>query len=420
MKRIVKYIVGLAAILVVIAAVVIIIRLNKTYPETNSYSNYTRTLTDEGMYYIKNNRLMFFDNASGKDTVVCNRADCNHASDECNAYVSGMAGEVMQYDGMVYFVHSESNIYTDDEGVMTYEGSTNLVSVGRDGDGRKTIYSADTGAVLSIQGMDGIIYFTAYVFIGDKINEYYNECSLYAYDLRWGRLKCIKTFAADDDHYNASLTIVGGQEHGSLYLNYSYYTKDEVPVTTLQQFDAATEDISEIRVFENESVSFYMTSGNKYVIYSITEDADEGSDGESSAEEKIIVVECDDSFQNVKEIARADNAWVDYFEGYMYIISSDYNKVFYDCETSEYYVSDTAFTQKGTYVSDVFDVDRDQNMVYVDATDYTGYKPGDLLPGDISDNALLEWDTFLGEYFVSYDELSEAEKAELTWLDIKE
>lgn len=101
------------------------------------------------------------------------------------------------------------------------------------------------------------------------------------------------------------------------------------------------------------------------------------------------------------------------------MVSSDYLKALYDYEEERWYIAKTSFAQEGTYISDIKKVDRDKNIVYIDATDYTGYKPGDLLPGDISNKAVRDWSVFLEENFIPYEDLTGEQLESLTWIDIK-
>ncbi len=85
-----------------------------------------------------------------------------------------------------------------------------------------------------------------------------------------------------------------------------------------------------------------------------------------------------------------------------------------------FYFAHNAFTNEGTYVPDVYDIDAERNRIFINATDFTGYKPGDFLPGDMTDAAVTDWDTFLSENFVKLTEENEAEIKAFDWLQLPE
>lgn len=121
----------------------------------------------------------------------------------------------------------------------------------------------------------------------------------------------------------------------------------------------------------------------------------------------LTMWECDDRFTETKELFTAEDAGINWLGGYMHVVASEYLKALYDCEEDRWYIAKTSFTQEGTYISDTKQIDRDKNIIYIDATDYTGYKAGDLLPGDISNYAVRDWSVFLEENYIPYEDLTE-------------
>lgn len=75
---------------------------------------------NEGIFYINNDGILeFMDSASGKNTVVCTRANCTHesysvnAGTECEADVHGF-DIVIQQGASIYLIgHSLNDVYTD-------------------------------------------------------------------------------------------------------------------------------------------------------------------------------------------------------------------------------------------------------------------------------------------------------------------
>ena len=133
-------------------------------------------------------------------------------------------------------------------------------------------------------------------------------------------------------------------------------------------------------------------------------------------EDPLFLVKCNDDFQDEEKIFAAESATIHVLDGYIHIINDDNNKVLFDYKNMKYYVATTSLTGEGKYISDIYNTDLDKNMVYIDSTDYTGYLPGDALPGDISNNAALPWDDFLNEFFIPYEDLNEQDKEKLWWI----
>ena len=411
MKRIIKYMACLLAIVVIAAAVFIIVKLNKKFPDEIVYSEYMQTFSDNGMYFINNNRLCFIDNATGKDVVVCNRANCEHKDKTCNAYIPGHGIDMLVYDGYIYISFFESEWSFGEDGEETRETLVTLTRLGIDGAHRKDIYSADSGAVLSMMAVGDTIYFTAYTEHGEhEANVWKEDNAIYAYNIRWNKLKCIKNYDYTEGRISEGVEIIGSSDKGTLYINYGYIKGDPatgVVTDIIQEVNINTGDVVELRTFEDAYPRFFTEKNKKYI---------QTSDFETDT---LTMLECDDSFVETKELFTARDARVDWLGGYMHIVTSDYLKALYDYEEDRWYIAKTSFTQEGTYISDIKKVDRDKNIIYIDATDYTGYKAGDLLPGDISNYAVRDWSVFLEENYIPYEDLTEEQLKSLTWIDIK-
>lgn len=83
--------------------------------------------TDEGAFDIVNNPnnemqyLRYIDYATGKDKYVCNKSNCTHDNEECQAFIGdGNIDErdtsVFEYEGKLYFtvIEGESDLLKDD------------------------------------------------------------------------------------------------------------------------------------------------------------------------------------------------------------------------------------------------------------------------------------------------------------------
>ena len=436
MKRIIKWCVCLLAIGALAVGIFIAVRLNQKFPDEIVYSDYM-AFTEDGMYYCRydDQRLYFMDNATGEKSVVCNRANCEHNDNTCNAYIPGMGIELLVYGDYIYISYFDSDIFTNEAGEDSYEGDIKLIRMGINGEGRKEIYTADSGAVINMIAMGDTIYFAAYTFNGEfQVNKYDSDCAIYAYNIRWNKLKCIKNYPHTEGLTSEAVEIIGISDKGTLYIDRSYIEGDDsdelvatvnveelediheimkrkskaIVVDKIEEINIDTGDATLLRTFENAYPKFFIYKDKKYL---------ETLDFETDI---VTMWECDDRFADGKELYTTTNdAGVNWLGGYMHVAASEYLKALYDCEEDRWYIAKTSFTQEGTYIPDTKKVDRDKNIVYIDATDYTGYKAGDLLPGDISNYAVRDWNVFLEENFIPYEDLTEEQLKSLTWIDIK-
>ncbi|MDE6025843.1 MAG: hypothetical protein K2G45_10365 [Lachnospiraceae bacterium] len=417
MKRVMKCIACLLAIVVLAVAVFIMVKLNKKFPDEIVFGEEMQTFSDNGMYFIKNNRVCFIDNATGKDVVVCNRANCEHNDKTCNAYISGLIVDMMVYDKYIYISCFDYETIFGEDGEFTEEGITKLIRLGIDGAHRKDIYSADSGAVLSMMAMGDTIYFTAYTRHGEfEVNVYDHDTAIYAYNIRWDKLERVKDYAHTEGRTSEAVYIIGNLDKETLYIWHGYVEGvndgTNPSVYIYEKVNIDTGETIELRTFRFKAVE---------KLFNVVIDKEKKYLREEtwSPVDILTMSECDDNFIEIKELFTAENARVDWLGGYMHIVASDYLKALYDYEEDRWYIAKTSFTQEGTYISDIKKVDRDKNVVYIDATDYTGYKPGDALPGDISNKAVRDWSIFLEENFIPYEDLTEEQLKSLTWIDIK-
>ncbi len=432
MKRIIKYCVCLLVTVALAVGIFIAVKLNQKFPDKIVYSGY-QAFSEDGMYYVKEERLYFMDNATGEKSVVCNRANCEHNDSTCNAYIPGMGIRILVYGHYIYISYFDSDTFTNEAGETFYEGDIKLIRTGINGEGRKEIYAADSGAVLNMMAMGDTIYFAAYTFNGEfQVNKYDSDCAIYAYNIRWNKLKCIKKYPHTEGITSEGVEIIGISDKGTLYIERDYTEGDPLVEFTVEEV-GDIEDINEIakskmtaiRVHKIEEIN--IKTGDSDLLRTIEQDYPyffahknkrylQITDFET---DMLTMWECDDRFTEKKELFTAEDAGINWLGGYMHVVASEYLKALYDCEEDRWYIAKTSFTQEGTYIPDTKKVDRDKNIIYIDATDYTGYKAGDLLPGDISNYAVRDWSVFLEENYIPYEDLTEEQLKSLTWIDIK-
>lgn len=97
---------------------------SETYVENEDYQNYLNLYsnyvkTNDGYYFISDNRLYFFDTYSHESTIACNKINCEHNDDSCMAFFSTFSFFPIQlsyYNNALYLLGWEtdgSNIYNN-------------------------------------------------------------------------------------------------------------------------------------------------------------------------------------------------------------------------------------------------------------------------------------------------------------------
>lgn len=61
-----------------------------------------------GYYFLVSERLYYYDPSMQQAVPVCNKADCDHSAESCNASMSG-ATEINYYDHKFYYIASEND-----------------------------------------------------------------------------------------------------------------------------------------------------------------------------------------------------------------------------------------------------------------------------------------------------------------------
>ena len=129
-----------------------------------------------------------------------------------------------------------------------------------------------------------------------------------------------------------------------------------------------------------------------------------------------VIYSCDENLQNQKEIFRFVGGSVDCMDGYLYVISTDYDKFFYQCDTGTIYLANTCFTGEGTYISDIYGLDESSDKLYIDGHDYTGMKPGDIITSDQSEQTVTGWTEFRDTYFTKLEDADQSVVKTFDWV----
>lgn len=382
----------------------------KQYPQEVVKDTYGHCYSDKGFYYVKGKTIWFYDMESGKKSVLCNKSNCEHNSEKCNAYINVLSTCLLYYDENIYVSSADVKISNnEDTGEGIYNGYISLDCISADGTKKKKIYVADNGAVTSMKAIDGMLYYTTYKFHdGYKDNTFVFDWYIYRYDMRWNKSKCIAKYIADDNGtngINSNFEIVSGNSD-DIYFKYFVCYEDGTCENRLLKY----ENNNMVEVYEtSQTYASYQINKNTSFIF---------EDGKINGKDARIVSELDVATGEKKEIMKLENSHVYELNGYLYVISTDYNKVLYRIADKKAYLANTVFTEEGKYISDVYDIDEKNNRIYIDLHDYTGMLPGTVYYEDMSDKSAANFDMFLEQNFTLVDDVDKETIQGFDWLEI--
>ena len=395
-------------ILLIVTGVYVLPRLLRKFPDEVAYATRSACYSDDGLYYMKADRLYFFDANTQKSAVVCSKANCNHDSEDCNAYIEG-ANMFMYYDGYVY-VSSFVVDVNSDNGEVEYNGGVSLDGISSDGSKRVNIYSADSGAVLSVKAIDGDIYFTAYKFRNEKdFTDPIHDNYLYKYDLRWNKSTCLYEHNADSEGEDSSALEIAEGDSKDIYILHSWCTDNSnlesdsyVDLFKLEDDQMklmdSWENVDRIRIVDNEEKGIIVVN----------------EQGEDAA---TIIYEFKNGKIGETELMRELRGVAYRMHGYLSVVDTDYKKLLYDIKNNKYYIANTTFTEEGTYISDILDIDEEHNRIYIDNHDYTGMLPGTVYYEDLSDQGMADFDVFRDTFYTELDDLTDEQRKQFDAMD---
>ena len=395
-------------ILLIATGVYVIPRLLRRFPDKAAYATYLKCYSEDGLYYKKGNKIYFLDADTHKSAVVCSKANCNHDSEDCNAYIEG-ANMFMYYDGYVY-VSSFVVDVNSDNGEVEYNGGVSLDGISSDGSKRVNIYSADSGAVLSVKAIDGDIYFTAYKFRNEKdFTDPIHDNYLYKYDLRWNKSTCLYEHNADSEGEDSSALEIAEGDSKDIYILHSWCTDNSnlesdsyVDLFKLEDDQMklmdSWENVDRIRIVDNEEKGIIVVN-------------EQGEDATT------IIYEFKNGKIGETELMRELRGVAYRMHGYLSVVDTDYKKLLYDIKNNKYYIANTTFTEEGTYISDILDIDEEHNRIYIDNHDYTGMLPGTVYTEDLSDFGVVDFDVFRDTFYTELDDLTDEQRKQLDAMD---
>ena len=95
--------------------------------DVNSYYDklYDKIVTEKGVYRIADDGIHYIEWNSGKDIPLCNRPDCRHDSEECNAYLP-MAAKIYSYGNYIYAIAYSMDMQGISLYRMSFDGSEKI------------------------------------------------------------------------------------------------------------------------------------------------------------------------------------------------------------------------------------------------------------------------------------------------------
>lgn len=403
-KRVIYIILG---VLLAISILIILYKCNRIYSSDISYSNSDKVMDDNGMYYFQGDYLMYLDQYTGQSSAVCSRAECMHSDETCDACYAGTSGGILLlYENRLYIACFTANQYTDVDGQIKNQSKVQLISLNKDGTDKKTIYKSDSGAVVSMLAMDGKLYYACYTEQVQDINRYYSDSYLYCYDMSWGFTKQLLKYEGTENTYDALLQLCQGSNRQVLYMLYSYHSQVQNGdyITELITLDSKGNVISNNQFKKNIFISDVQIRENDiYILY-----YDDLYD--DNLLEQLI---CRNESEDVEIIFASDDYAFSNLDGYYYAVKDGKEKVLYDCIEKKYYKA--RIMKKD--IPDIWLVDRKQDVVYYDMTDYTGVEPGTVYTENPSNPGCMKWSVFCAQYFTECEDYI-MDMKEVQWGDI--
>lgn len=202
--------------------------------------------SDDGLYYIESNPdkeidvLYFADRKTSKKTVLCQKVNCKHDSDTCEAVVEmpNMLTNLVYSDGMLYSLEYEM----DEEGTFL-----RLYSRNPDGTEKKMVHTFKNAGMFPCQAA----LYKGKFFVSVQITREEEdgsgasaaEPSILMYDLKTKEERVIVDGFEEEGIYTG---IYGGKDNTIYIGQFSMYEEDRNGACTVKQYDFETEKWSEV------------------------------------------------------------------------------------------------------------------------------------------------------------------------------
>ncbi len=233
------------------------------------FNDYIDAVFAENGYYIVNDGILyFFDKDSNGTVPVCSKIDCNHISEDCDAYVGNIYC-LSYYEQGLYYIMSEYNMMDNTTNYVLYRRAL-------DGSVAEKLYKL---ATVSAGGsvIPEMVVHRGYVYYSVIENE--TECTLFRVPINGkGDIETLYTIEGYDavvyklKGYGDGITFIGSVALDSEYREFDYslyyYDSNECEVKSVMEDGL----IGEYLIYDSK---IYYTLPDGIYCYDVIEDKDE-------------------------------------------------------------------------------------------------------------------------------------------------
>lgn len=165
---------------------------------------------EKGCYYMAmtGSAIQYYDAENDQIIYVCNKPDCSHGSENCDAYYDGSITNLFIYGGKLFVcvgVENDIKMYVSD----------------LDGTNRKKILECKNASIEQCYLVEEKMYL-AYCLYGENGSHDTMRACVSCINLKNGSEKMIVTFEADESHYRNWVGFVLNDERNKLCMEYEY------------------------------------------------------------------------------------------------------------------------------------------------------------------------------------------------------
>ena len=335
-------------------------------------------LSEDGYYYTSDLMILYFcDRLTGETIVACNKPDCGHGSDACNARfstagVDEMICNIFEYAGSLY-VETRS---LEGAGGRVY--ACDMVS------GKKELVLKAEGPMEGMVVSQGCLYYMVEITHQNHMEEVEENsfvewsegtCELHRFDLRTGKDRVLYEWSSGEECVSPTYSLCTGNYDATRYIyGILFYHKSVEEAVSLETTDM------------HASLYRYDIESGKMEAYAIP-DALSMSGGYgwvyddrlyyTHYEDSCTDIICYDPASQEGELyIRSDRDGVEpqYIDGYIAFACNrdEVRRAYFDMESEQLYIREAS--DNGSY--SILGLSRDLNLVAYDGTDYTGFSEG--------------------------------------------
>lgn len=391
-----KYItITIMVVLIGVLISIVLLKLNKKedYPEGPSFGKHTYVGTEDGLYY-KDYNLMYYDRGVKESYVFCNRPNCQHNNTDCNSYMGEHVNRIMIYGDYLFVCYFRiRNIETDEPTYMEYENTFGIIKVSLDGQEKEILFEETqpgSGAITTIEGIDGKIYYTYYVNDPQKyMKEDYTCNSVYlsCYDLNSEKNQIIGSW----DGVNAGISILETDSCDTIYLKLDYFTDGEITLENVMDkfqveffsYDIESDELSQCYSSDVDSSRVFFVNENCMYYKELFS-------------EEIVYMKDNGEFDLAIDMINGDGQ---YCYPYFIVSKDDNDRIILDLRNNTLYVPRDIKKE----IPGVLDYDYSSDTLYIDLSCYDHIPDGTVLTYNPVKVDVMDMETYLNEYFIVYE-----------------